>query len=91
MPSILKLYDPGALGINADANPVALDDRELTKAQNTIRDVLGSARGLRKRPGLDVFNTTTLTNSVLGGIGVPLIDQSSNGVTFIYIGRYPTS
>jgi hypothetical protein len=90
MAGILKVYDIGALGVNVDADPISLDDQELRLAQNAIRDPLGSDSGLRKRPGLLAFNTTSITGSVLGGIGVPFPDLSPAGGTFyLYIGRGP--
>ena len=84
---ILKIVDIGALGVNVDSDPIMLEDTELRKAQNAIRDPLGADSGLRKRPGLDVWNTSTAAGVVLGGIGVPLQDLTSQGLHIVFIGR----
>lgn len=91
MAGILKINDIGRLGVNVDSDPISLDDQELRLAQNAIRDPLGSDSGLRKRPGLLAFNTSTLTDSVIGGVGVPLTNLSSGGTIYLYIGRGPTA
>ena len=87
MASILKVTDIGALGVNVDADPISLQDTELRLAQNAIRDPLGADSGLRKRPGLDVWNTSTAGGVVLGGVGVPLQDLTSQGLHIVYVGR----
>jgi hypothetical protein len=91
MAGILKIYDIGALGVNVDSDPITLDDQEIRLAQNAIRDPLGADSGLRKRPGLGVFNTSLVAGAILGGIGVPLKNLSSSGTVYLYIGRGPTS
>jgi len=91
MASNLKLYDLGKDGVNVDSDPVNLLDTELRKAQNTIRDPLGAIHGLRKRPGLAAFNESLTGGEILGGIGVPLLDQSTGGSLMMFIGRGPTS
>lgn len=91
MAGILKIWDIGALGVNVDADPISLQDQELTKAQNAIRDPLGSARGLRKRPGLALFNTTTALGAILGGIVLPVGSLLSSQTVTCYIGRGPKS
>jgi hypothetical protein len=85
----LKIYSLGSMGINVDSDPISIKDQELRLAQNAIREPLGNDSGLRKRPGLGVFNSSVLAGSVLGGIGVPLQDLSINSHQFIYIGRGP--
>jgi len=89
MGSILKVYKLGSKGVNVDSDPISIEDQELRLAQNIIRDPLGNDSGLRKRPGLGVYNESVAAGEVLGGIGVPLINQSPNGFEFIYIGRGP--
>lgn len=90
MASLLKLDNIGAKGVNVDADPASLEDTELRLAQNAIRDPLGVDSGLRKRPGLKVFNLNTVSpDAILGGIGVPLRNASTGGIQFIYIGRGP--
>lgn len=87
MASILKVIDIGALGVNTDADPLSLQDTELRLAQNAIRDPLGADSGLRKRPGLEVWNTSTAAGVVLGGVGVPLQDLTSRGLHIVFLGR----
>lgn len=88
-PAMLKVYALGTLGVNVDSDPISLKDQELRLAQNVIRDPLGSDSGVRKRPGLGAFNTNVASGTILGGIGVPVIDLSNNGTTQIYLGRGP--
>lgn len=90
MVAILKIANIGAGGVNVDTDPISLDDKELRLAQNAIRDPLGADSGLRKRPGLGVWNTTIAAGAILGGIGVPLQDLTSNGLHIVFIGRGTT-
>lgn len=81
----------GRKGVNVDKDPFDLDDDELTNAQNTISDPAKGQSAVRKRPGFDDFNTTTLTYDVLGGAPLPGPNLSTGGVVTIYIGRGPIS
>lgn len=81
----------GLKGVNVDRNPFELTDGELVQAQNAVSVPDSGTASLRKRPGLLAFTTSTLGGSVLGGIGVPLIDLSAGGTLHIYLGRGPTS
>lgn len=99
MPSKLNVYNLGALGVNVDANPLELQDGELSKAQNGVHDVIGSAGGLRKRKGLIKLNSVAAVGSIKGAIGVP-ISQGTAGnpspavtaaTTTFYAGRRITS
>lgn len=76
----------GQRGVNVDANPLDLDDSDLTRAANCISDSNSGEASLRKRPGLVAFTTTTTAGSVLGGVDLPLRDLFS-GTRFFYIGR----
>ena len=90
MASSLILYNLGASGVNVDTDPLTMKDDELRQAQNAIRDPLGSDSGLRKRPGLAIFNTSLTGGTILGGIGVPIVNTNPvNGFQTIYIGRGP--
>lgn len=89
--SLLKVIDIGALGINVDADTISLQDQELRRSQNGIRDPLGADSGIRKRPGLDFFNTAVASGSVLGGTSLPARSTSIAGVRNLYIGRGPIS
>jgi hypothetical protein len=89
MPSTI-LYNFGSKGVNVDASDLHMDDAEVRQAQNAIHDPLGAEGGLRNRPGLSAFNDTAAAGAVLGGVGVPLLNQTS-GVNFLFIGRGPTS
>lgn len=62
----------GWLGVNVTKNPIQLEDRELTKAQNAFRDAAGQHGALRKRPGLTKINSTALSGAVNGFTNVPL-------------------
>lgn len=95
----LNQYNLGKLGVNVDKSEVHLEDGELRKAQNTIRNPLGHEGGIEKRPGLAKFNPLTAAGSIVGGIGLPLALQSDsiNGTTLtggpsrkIYWGRAVT-
>ncbi len=81
----VKVYGIGRLGVNVDTDPLMLDDREVTKAQNAINDPLGG--GLTNRPGLSAFTTTPAAGRVIGGVGVPLANLSGSGIRFFFIGR----
>lgn len=87
MPSFLKVYPIGAQGLDIDSDPISLDDQELTLAQNVMRDPVDN--GLRKRPGLTIFNGSFLAGPALGGIGVPVVNLSTSGILQIYLGRGP--
>lgn len=91
----LNQYNLGKMGVNVDKTEVHLEDGELRKAQNTIRNPLGHEGGIEKRPGLTPFNASAAAGAVKGGIGVPLTllansvgGTSLAGVTKnIYVGR----
>jgi hypothetical protein len=90
MAGSINNYSLGKSGVNVDKSPIHLNDDELTKAQNAIRDPLGSDGGLRKRLGLVKFNASAGADSVKGGIGVPLINQhpdldGAGGVETLYL------
>ena len=91
MGTVLKLYQLGTMGVNVDADPFSLKDQEFRLAQNAIRDPLGNDSGLKKRPGLLIFNLSDTAGSVLGGIGVPLVDLSVHGAQDLFIGRGPVT
>lgn len=82
----------GLLGVNVDKNPLELLDGELRSAQNAIHEPLGANAGIKNRPGLTPFNTSSASVAILGGVGVPFADTSANGGALaIYIGRGPTT
>jgi hypothetical protein len=83
----LKNYKLGILGVNVDKDEILLDDAELRQAQNAIREPLGGVGGIRKRPGLTPFNVSNTADRVLGGVSVPLVNESASGTSNIYIGR----
>lgn len=82
MPQI-NVYNIGKLGVNVDRSPIHLEDGELTKCQNAIRDPLGLDGALHKRPGLARFNSVAAAGSVIGGLGVPISLETAQieGVT----------
>ena len=73
----LNVYNLGKKGVNVDKSPVHLDDDELTRSQNAIRDQLGVDGGLKNRPGLIEVNGSAAAGSVLGGVGVPLLQTAT--------------
>lgn len=79
----LTVYSFGEKGVNVDKDPLVLENNELRQAQNAIPEPDG---GLRNRDGLTKFNDSAAEGSILGGIGVPLINLRS-GTPFFYIGR----
>lgn len=79
----LIVYTLGEKGVNVDKDPLDLDPDELRKAQNAI-----SYAGLVNRPGLEKFNAVTTAGSVVGGIGVPILNLKT-GTRFFFIGRGP--
>lgn len=85
----LKIYGLGSLGVNVDSDPLALDDRELRRASNAIDNPLGG--GLTNRPGFAALNNVAAAGAVMGGVGVPLANQSGTGTRLFFIGRGPTS
>ena len=94
MPGKLSNYSLGKAGVNVDKAQVFLDDADLTKSQNAIRDPLGVDGGLKNRPPLIKVNASAAGASVVGGIGVPLpiagyvAGSVVSGITTsIYLGR----
>jgi hypothetical protein len=89
MPGKLNVFNLGELGVNVDKSPIHTDDGELRSAKNAIQDPFGVAGGIRKRPGLIKLNSTAGAGSILGGIGVPLLDQfsASTSVHNFYFAR----
>jgi len=85
-----KVYGLGTLGVNTDADPFDLDNRELRQAQNAITDQI-TGEGLINRPGYGAVNSVAAPGPVLGGVGVPLADLSAGGSHFFWVGRGPTS
>jgi hypothetical protein len=85
-----KVYGLGSLGVNTDADAFDLNDRELRKSQNAITDQI-SGEGLISRPGFGPVTTVAAPGPVLGGVGVPLANQSIIGTHFFWIGRGPTT
>lgn len=81
----------GQKGVNVDKDPFDLDDDELVQAQNAISDPAKGQSAVRKRPGFESFNATTVVSPVLGGSPLPGPDLSTGGVVTVYIGRGPTS
>lgn len=79
-------YAIGAGGVNVDESNLHMDDTELRKAQNAIKDPLVSDGAINNRPGLINFNSAVAAGAVLGGIGVPLLNMVT-GSHFFYIGR----
>ena len=76
----INIFNLGSLGVNVDKSALHLEDGELSKAQNAIRDGIGQDGAIRKRPGL-VKYSADVTGSVLGGIGVPLALLTGGTVT----------
>ena len=68
----LDIYNLGEQGINVAKSPIHLADGELVHAQNAEFFIEQGRGALRKRPGLQVHNTTALAGRVNGMIGVPL-------------------
>jgi hypothetical protein len=83
---MIRVASIGLEGVCVNKNPLELSDGEVTQAQNATTECENGHRTLKKRPGLIPFNTSTLTGSVLGGIGVPLANKRS-GTRLFYIGR----
>ena len=89
MAELLKIFTFGSAGVNVDLNPIQLGDQQLTKAQNAISDPLGKVGALTNRPGLTKHNASAAAGSVLGGIGVPLINlnaSTTSGNRLFYLG-----
>lgn len=89
MADSLQNYAIGASGVNVDKSEILMDDSELRSAQNATRDALGIDGGVRKRPGLKKFNASTMTDAVLGGIGLPL-PLLVNSIGGVAIPQQPT-
>lgn len=88
MPKPFLLYDIGKAGVDVDTSPLELVPQALTSSQNTVRDV--GRLGIRNRPGLETLNATAAAGKVLGGIGVPFLNESVSGVHILLLGRGPT-
>lgn len=85
---ILTIYDLGKDGVNVDRSDLHILDTEVRQAQNAIHDPLGAEGGLKNRPGLTKFNSVAGAGSVVGGVGVPLINLKS-GTHYLYLGWGP--
>lgn len=86
----IEVRQLGSRGVTTDLNPLELDDNDMTQATNAIADHATGRSTVRKRPGLIAFTVDTPAGTVLGGIDLPVADQSS-GARLIFIGRGPTS
>lgn len=84
---ILRVFTLGSKGVNVDKNPLEMDDDELRSAQNAVSDPLGNDAGVGKRPGMKAQNSVAAAGIIMGGIGVPLLDQSSFGTRYLFLGR----
>lgn len=84
--ALLKIQSPGLKGVDVDTDPLTMEDQELRLAQNAVRDASFTA-GIGKRPGLGTWTTIPASGVILGGIGVPLQDLSSNGLHIFFLGR----
>lgn len=76
----LNVYNLGEKGVNTSKTPLHHEDGEFLSAQNAEFYAEAGVGGLHKRPGLQRFNTTTLTNPIKGVIGVPLPGPGERGV-----------
>lgn len=90
MADFLTVTNLGAAGVNVDLDPLALADNQFAKTQNLISDPLGVEQGIKNRPGLIKFNSSTAAGAVLGGVSLPLTNFLS-GTKFFFIGRGPTT
>lgn len=81
----LNVYNLGKMGVNVDKDQTHLEDGELTKAQNAVRDPLGVDGGLRKRAGLVKVNAIAAAGSITGMVPVPIAKPSTRRFIF---GRY---
>lgn len=86
----LRVMQMGAAGVCVDKNPLELQDDELVQAANAITDSSSGKATLRKREGLIARTTSAAAGTVLGGVSLPLPNQSLSGTHFFYIGRGPT-
>lgn len=68
----LNVYNLGEKGVNVTKTPLHHEDGELLSGQNAEFYAEAGLGGLHKRPGLQAFNTSTMTNPVKGVVGVPL-------------------
>lgn len=83
---LLLLYNIGEGGVDVDTEFFDLDKSTLRKSQNAVRDQAGL--GFRNRPGLEPLNADeAAAGDVLGGIGVPFLNESESGVHILLIGR----
>ena len=85
MAAKLNVYNLGKLGVNVDKDQTHLEDGELLKAQNAVRDPLGVDGGIRKRAGLLKINSIAAAGSVQGFVPVPLAKPTTRRFIF---GRY---
>lgn len=81
-----KVYGIGRLGVNVDTDPWSINDQECRKMQNAQQNPIGV---LANRPGFSFQNAEPAGAAVIGGIGVPLGDQTTGGTRFLFIGRGP--
>lgn len=84
----LVVFNLGQEGVNVDLSPAHQQDGMLRKSQNASPNTLGAEVGLSNRPGLIEINSNIAAGSVLGGVGVPLLNLFT-GARFWFIGRGP--
>ena len=87
MPKLI-LYNLAQEGVNVDKSDLHLNDAEVRQTQNIAKDPLGVSGGVKKRPGLVRLDNGTVTEPILGGIGVPLANLLS-GDSLLFLGRGP--
>lgn len=83
--------DFGLSGVNVDKNPLELADSELTRGKNVISGPRTGQSSIGKRAGLLRFTASATAGTVLGGVDLPIADQSGAGMHILYIGRGATS
>ena len=70
--SKLDVYNLGENGVNLTKSPIHIADGELVAAQNAEFYLDEGLGAIRKRPGLQRLNSSSLAGAVRGVIGVPL-------------------
>lgn len=84
----VRVYDLDRYGVVADLDDVHRPTSALERAENAVPNHEHSG-GIRKRPGLVEGNDDPAIDVIIGGVGVPLVNRSTGGVRFVYLGRAP--
>lgn len=90
----IPVYNLGRKGVNLVKSPLEMDDSELQQAQNAEFYQERGVAGIRKRPALRRLNTSQLSTSVQGAVGLEFTTNGggtdANGAVYVALATTPS-